>query len=76
MTRLSDSDEIKVSMTLAAWRSFSRLRQETDYWRNLFEQRLAGLSVADQEEFHRLKEEPLGLQTRVEHIGVRRVTNR
>jgi hypothetical protein len=76
MARLNDGDEIKVTMALAAWRSFSRLRGETDYWRNLFEQRLAGLSEADQEEFHRLKEEPSGSQARIQHIGVRHATTR
>ena len=68
MTRLNDGDEIKMSMTLAAWRSFSRLQRETNYWRSLFEQRLAALSEADQQAFHDLKEDPEGLPGRVQHI--------
>ena len=76
MIRLNDGDEIRVTMALAAWRSFTRLQQEADYWRNLFEQRLAGLSEADQEEFHRLKDDPSDPQARMQHIGVRHASTR
>ena len=75
MTRLNDGEEIKVTMALAAWRSFSRLQQETDYWRDLLEQRLDNLSETEQEEFHRLKE-PGESVARVQHIRLRNLTIR
>ena len=75
MTRLNDGEEIKLTMALAAWRSFSRLQQETDYWRNLLEQRVANLSEVDKEEFHRLKD-PGESVARVQHISLRNLTIR
>ncbi|PKB81847.1 MAG: hypothetical protein BZY88_05670 [SAR202 cluster bacterium Io17-Chloro-G9] len=75
MTRFNDSDEIKVTMALAAWHSFSRFQQETNYWQNLFEQRLNSLSEAEEEEFLRLKEQS-GPSARIQSIRLRKLTIR
>ena len=53
---MNDGNEFKVTLAMAAWRSYARHQQEAQHWHKLFEQRISGLSQEERAEFLRQRD--------------------
>ena len=56
MSFMDAGDEFKVTLAMAAWRSYARHQGEAQHWHKLFEQRIARLSEEERAEFLRQKD--------------------
>lgn len=53
---LMDSQDTKLALAMAAWRSHQRHQREADHWLKMYEQRVTDLCYGDREKIRRQTE--------------------